>query len=145
MENKIIASYLRFMNSIRSDRMETWSTKFRDVSKAELHILLLVQQYPDTNIGDIKEKLDLPSSTLTSIINRMEKKKLLKRTIGDDKRTYKLEILDEGRIIRIEHDRVLRAIAEAIMDNLTPEEQVTFTDLLDKASDSLKRTLEEIG
>lgn len=137
MENQIITSFLRFMNRIRSDRMETWSTKFKDVSKVELHILLLVQQNPDTNIGVIKERLDLPSSTLTSVINRMEKKDFLRRTIGDDKRTYRLEILEEGLRIREEHDRVLMTIAGAIMSNLTPKEQATFTNLLDKASDSL--------
>ena len=137
LENQIIASFLRFMNRVRSDRMETWSPRFKDVSKVELHILLWVQQNPGTNIGVIKERLGLPSSTLTSIINRMEKKKLLRRTIGDDRRTYRLEILEEGLRIREEHDRILRTIADAIMSNLTPEEQVTFTNLLDKASDSL--------
>lgn len=146
LERQIIASFLRFMNRIRSDRMETWSNKFKNVSKVELHILLWVQNNPDTNIGDIKERLGLPSSTLTSIINRMEKKKFLKRVIGDDKRSYKLEILEEGARVRHEHDRVLMAIAGAITSGLTPEEQVTFTLLLDKASESLptKGSLEQI-
>ena len=134
------------MNRVRSDRMETWSPKFRDVSKVELHILLWVQFNPDTNIGDIKERLDLPSSTLTSIINRMEKKKYLRRTIGEDKRTYGLEILEEGLRICEEQDKVVRMIAGAIMNALTHEEQITFTQLLYKVSDSLpeKGTLEEI-
>lgn len=133
----MITSFLRFMNKIRTDRMETWSQELKKNSKKELHILLLVQVNPDIHIGEIREKLGIPNSTLTSIINRMEKKKLLQRIIATDKRSYGLELLEEGLRIRREHDRVLHMIAETMMEALTPSEQETFITLMDKVSASL--------
>jgi DNA-binding MarR family transcriptional regulator len=137
MERRIIASFLGFMNRIRSDRMETWSPKLRKIDKIELHILLHVQENPDIRIGEIREKLDIPNSTLTGIINRMEKKNLLRRIITGDKRSYGLELMDEGLRIRREHDRVLHMIAETMLEALTPSDQETFINLLDKVSASL--------
>ena len=136
-EIEMIASFLRFMNRVRADRLETWSPELKNINKIDLHILLLIQQNPDLNIGDIKKQLDISASTLTSIINRMEKKQYLTRTITNDKRSYSLKLLPEGKCIRTIHDQLLQKIANTMLEALTPQEQQQFITLLDKATTNL--------
>ena len=43
---------------------------------------------------------------LTSMIDRLEKKNLIKRAISTkDRRSYKLELTEEGRKTQVEHDK----------------------------------------
>ena len=139
-KKKMITSFLQFMNRVRADRMETWSPDLNKINKIDLHILLLVQENPDYTIGDIKNRLDIPASTLTSVINRMEKKKLIQRNITSDKRSYKLELLPEGRRIREAHDKLLIELASQMMSALSEDEQNTFIMLLQKVSANLPET-----
>jgi DNA-binding MarR family transcriptional regulator len=136
-EYEMIRSFLRFMDRVRADRMETWSPMLKKVNKIDLHILLMVQTMSDIRIGDIKDKLDIPGSTLTSIINRMEKKKLLERVTTTDKRSYSLRLLEEGKRIRRIHDQVLKKIAGYMLGALTPTEQKQFIGLLNKVASNL--------
>jgi DNA-binding MarR family transcriptional regulator len=105
----------------------------------ELHILLLVQVRPDIVLGEIREKLDVPNSTLTSVIDRMEKHGLVKRIISPgDRRSYGLEMTGKGKEIRREHDRILLMLATKMLATLDKEERKTFIRLLSKVADNIQ-------
>ncbi len=132
-------SLLVLLNKMRSDRLETWSEKLEGVSKMELHILLLVQGRPDIVLGEIREKLGVPNSTLTGVIDRMEKQGLARRTISQrDRRSYGLEMLEKGREVRKEHDRILIMLATKMLAALDENERKTFIGLLTKAADNVE-------
>ena len=139
-KKQMISSFLQFMNQVRADRMETWSPELKKINKIDLHILLLIQENPEYTIGDLKQRLDIPASTLTSTINRMEKKKLVQRNITSDKRSYTLEILPEGRRIREAHDKLLLDLSSRMMSALSEDEQQAFIMLLQKISANLPKT-----
>lgn len=133
-----VRGLLMVLNKMRSDRLETWSDRLKGVSKMELHILLLVQGRPDIVLGEIRDKLDVPNSTLTSVIDRMEKQGLVRRTINTrDRRSYGLEVTDNGKEIRKEHDRILLMIAERMLATLDDDERKTFIELLSKVADNM--------
>lgn len=133
-----IRGLLLLLDKMRSDRLETWSDKLEGVSKMELHILLLVQNRPEIILGEIKNKLDVPNSTLTGVIDRMEKQGLIERTISRrDRRSYGLEITEKGRAIRREHDRILLMITTKMLAALNEEERKTFIKLLSKVADNM--------
>ncbi|WP_275077572.1 MarR family winged helix-turn-helix transcriptional regulator [Clostridium botulinum] len=65
---------------------------------------------------DIVEILQIPKSTLTNMINRLEKRNLINRAISNrDKPSYKLELTDEGKLTQKEHIEFEKAIYEKIM------------------------------
>jgi DNA-binding MarR family transcriptional regulator len=133
-----VKSLLAVLNKMRSDRLEAWSDKLKGISKMELHILLLVQARPDIVLGEIRDRLDVPNSTLTGVIDRMEKQGLVRRTISArDRRSYGLELTEKGKGVRREHDRVLRTIATSMLSTLDDEERKTFTVLLSKVADGM--------
>jgi DNA-binding MarR family transcriptional regulator len=109
------------------------------MTKIELHILLLVQSRPDIVIGEIRDKLDVPNSTLTGIIDRMENQGLVRRTISvRDRRSYGLDMTEKGLEVRREHDRILLAIVEKMLGTLDEDERKTFVALLSKVADNMQ-------
>ncbi|WP_158301453.1 MarR family winged helix-turn-helix transcriptional regulator [Methanocella paludicola] len=133
-----VKSLLTILNKMRSDRLETWSDKLKGISKMELHILLLVQAQPDIVLGEIKDRLDVPNSTLTGVIDRMEKQGLARRTISPrDRRSYGLELTEKGKEVRKEHDRILLMLASNMLDPLDDRERTTFIRLLSKIADNM--------
>lgn len=134
-----VRGLLLLLNKMRSDRLETWSDRLEGVNKMELHVLLLVQGRPDIVLGEVREKLGVPNSTLTGVIDRMERRGLARRAISSrDRRSYGLEMLEKGREVRREHDRILIMLANKMLATLDENERKTFTGLLSKVADNME-------
>lgn len=134
-----VESLLAIRNKMRSGRLEHWSEKLVGTSKIELHILLLAQARPDIVLGEIRDRLDVPHSTLTGVIDRMERQGLARRTISArDRRSYGLEILEKGRDVRKEHDRMLAMLANKMLAALDERERETFIGLLSKVARNIE-------
>jgi DNA-binding MarR family transcriptional regulator len=135
----LIRGILLLQNKMKSDRFETWSGTFDGLTKMDLHILLLVQSRPDIVLGEIRERLDVPNSTLTGVIDRMERHGLVERTMSKrDRRSYGLKLTEKGRAVRVEHDRVLNVIAGRMLATLDEEERKTFIRQPSKVSDHMQ-------
>lgn len=136
----LITAFLGLQAKLRSDRMEYWSKKFDDVDRIELHVLLLLQVKPDIILGEIKDDLGVPNSTLTGIVDRMERKGLVERAISPrDRRSYGLKMTAKGKDIRKEHDRVLVTIANRMLEALDDDaEREALVRLWSKASKNMK-------
>ncbi len=119
---------------IRLDQLGTWSKALRGMAQLDLHILKLIAERPDIILKEICYELHIPSSTLTSAINRLEERELLNRVISRrDRRSYGLELTTKGWEIKQEHDRVDRMIASKVIGALEDNEEVTtLVNLLSK-------------
>ena len=83
---------------------ELWRDKLEGASTIEMSILSIIEREPDVILKDIVRMLGIPSSTLTSAIDRLEKRNLLRRTISQrDRRSFGLELTGEGLIAQQEH------------------------------------------
>jgi DNA-binding MarR family transcriptional regulator len=141
-----VKSMLAVLSKMRSDRLEAWSDKLKGISKMELHVLLLVQAKPDIVLGEVRDGLDVPNSTLTGVIDRMEEQGLARRRISArDRRSYGLELTEKGKEVRREHDRVLRTIATSMLSTLNEDERSTFTALLSKIADNMPSAIKSEG
>ncbi|PKM50144.1 MAG: hypothetical protein CVV02_12845 [Firmicutes bacterium HGW-Firmicutes-7] len=106
---------------------------------AELGVLNLMEQIPDLSTREAVQLMDIPSSTLTSIIDRMERKKLLSRKIcSTDKRTFRLELTDYGNqvmaIRKAYKNNIFSLVYEALENDLDRE---TFIKLVEKISNRI--------
>lgn len=135
-----LKAMLKVLARLRVDRPETWSDKLAGISRMELHILLLVQARPDIILREVRDDLDIPNSTLTGIIDRLEKSGLIERTINPrDRRSFGLMLTPEGKEIRKEHDRVMVEVASKVLCTLdTEEERRTLTGLLSTVGSRLE-------
>lgn len=127
--------------SVRLDQLGSWSRKLKGMSQLDLHILKMIAEQPDIILKDICNTLHIPSSTLTSAVNRLEDRGLLNRVISRrDRRSYGLQLTDKGWNIKREHDRVDRLIAEKVFEALADEQEAQkLVQLLDKVSNSFNQ------
>jgi len=106
----------------------------KKITTLELGILNLLEWSPDISLKEVGSILDVPNSTLTSAVNRLEKKDILHRIIHpEDRRTFKLELTDKGKEV-IEH-RILKKkkLFKMILLSLDDdEEREILVKLIDK-------------
>lgn len=119
------------------------SVKFKEMkqlSTVEVSIISLVYNNPDIIIREICEKIDVPKSSMTSMIDRLEKKNYLTRVISKrDRRSFGLKLTEDGMKIQKQHEEYEKCIFNEIIGSLdTDEEKETFLKLTDKIANNLK-------
>ena len=117
-------------------RLDAWTPELESIGALGLHVLKLAGEKKNIILGEIREILAVPHSTLTSIINRLEARNLLERTISRrDRRSFGLALTDEGRRVQCDHDRLDRELARTMIDALdTDDERSAFVALIQKIS-----------
>lgn len=118
---------------------EQWANVFLECSKNELLAILLIYRYKSVNMTEVAEYINAPLNTATGVINRLEKKKLVKR-IRDiqDKRVVKISLTDEGFLYFNEEKKLIISYFEALASRLTKEEAAAIYSILDKFLGLLK-------
>lgn len=85
-------------------KIEEQFPRFNGLTTIEISIISIVSKNPDVILGEIISLLDIPKSTLTSAIDRLEKRNYINRIISKrDRRSYGLELTEEGHLAQKEH------------------------------------------
>jgi len=113
------------------------SEELAKLNPIDLQILEIVGNGRVRTIKEIKKMLLVSGSTLTSAINRLEKKEFIKRLINnEDKRSYGLQITEKGTSINKNHEKVDRNIAIKILNCFENKDiRVEMISILKKISD----------
>lgn len=95
-----------------------------DITIPQFNALLYLVFDGEMTLGELSQKMYLACSTITDLLDRMERAELVKRYKDEkDKRVYRVKVLDKGNAMI---EQVLRHrreyIAESIKD-LPPERQ----------------------
>lgn len=138
--NEAIHVLLRSLNLTRLGR---WSDKLEDLHFLDLHALSHAEHHPEGTLSEMRGVLQVPQSTLTSLIDRLERRGLVRRAIHSrDKRSYRIELTAAGRAVQREHHRVERRIAGRMLDALPDDEsRHQFVHLLTAMTRKLKADL----
>jgi DNA-binding MarR family transcriptional regulator len=115
-------------------RLDLWSDKLAGVGYLDLHAMSFIEERPDHTLAEMREFLQVPQSTLTSIIDRLERRGLVRRSVHPrDRRSYLIELTEQGLALQREHHRVERLIMRKILDALPePHERAQFVELFRK-------------
>jgi DNA-binding MarR family transcriptional regulator len=115
-------------------RLDLWSDKLAGISYLDLHAMSFAESQPDHTLAEMREHLQVPQSTLTSLIDRLEKRGLVRRSIHPtDRRSYLIELTDKGVEVQQEHHRVERLLMRKILDALpSAGERTQFVELFRK-------------
>lgn len=115
--------------------------RLKELSTVEIGIINVVSLKPDIIFREICEEFDLPKSTLTNIIDRLENHGYLKRTISQiDRRSYGLKLTEEGILVEKEHIDYENEMLSGLFNALdTEEEKRMFLNLVEKIVKKLER------
>ena len=144
-----VAELSRFIERV-SDRFKATEMLFAsrlEVSDRELALLrTLVAEGPMITKA-LGGRFGVPVSTMTGLIDRMEKKGLVRRVPHRrDRRSIELEATPAGTLALREHARGLEAVARGILQALPERDQETFIRLLRRVGTRLDATaLEKAG
>ena len=105
------------------------------VPQAEAHILAHLAAYGDSTIGDLHRAFAHKRSTLTSILDRLDQQKLIRReSHAEDRRTFVISLTGQGKkLARQVHDE-LEALEAAALQGLSKAEVALVTRVLNAVS-----------
>jgi DNA-binding MarR family transcriptional regulator len=109
--------------SMQRTNEELWKDKLSGISTIEISILSIMERKPDVILKDIGDRLGIPGSTLTSAIDRLEKRGLLKRVISErDRRSFGLSLTAEGKLVQDEHKKSEKLLWKKILGSYEKSE-----------------------
>lgn len=101
------------------------------LSTVDISVLAIVSRKPDVILREILGVLGIPASTLTSAVDRLEKRGLLRRVISArDRRSYGLELTEDGLRAQEEHKKEEDTVLRCVLGAYTPEERAELVRLL---------------
>lgn len=140
--SNIFHEFLVFRKYLELEKRFSNLNKF---SVNEISIINMLGHNDNVILKDIIDVIKVPKSTLTGLINKLEKNNLVKRVINDsDKRSYKLELTEKGIEISKEHDEFDKFVSSEMLNSLSDyEERQEFIKLFGKAVNNAKRNAKE--
>ena len=140
--SNIFHEFLVFRKYLELEKRFSNLNKF---SVNEISIINMLGHNDNIILKDIIDVIKVPKSTLTGLINKLEKNNLVKRVINDsDKRSYKLELTEKGIEISKEHDEFDKFVSSEMLNSLSDyEERQEFIKLFRKAVNNEKRNAKE--
>ncbi|MHB8061862.1 MAG: MarR family winged helix-turn-helix transcriptional regulator [Ruminiclostridium sp.] len=122
-------------------QIEQQFEKFKELSSLEIGIINRISRNPDIIFREICEAYSLPKSTLTNVIDRLEKRGYLKRIISQrDRRSYSLELTEKGALVQKEHLEYENELLGKVINALnTEEEKQMLLNLFGKIIENLEK------
>ncbi|TCP69351.1 MarR family winged helix-turn-helix transcriptional regulator [Baia soyae] len=109
------------------------------ITPPQLNALLWLNEEGDLTIGDLSQKMYLACSTMTDLIDRMEKNKLVARIRDDkDRRVVRIRLLEYGKEVINEVLAARRAYLAQVLENETNESATIMRDYLQVLFDKMK-------
>ena len=115
-------------------KVEEKYSRISGLTTIEISIISIVSQKPDVILREICAFIDIPKSTLTNAVDRLEKRDYINRIISKrDRRSYGLELTEEGHLAQKEHLEFENTVYGRLLDALdTDEEKQELFKLLRK-------------
>lgn len=113
--------------------------KIEAFNGAQGHILYTLWQEDKISLKEISDKTGLATTTLTSMVDRMEKQGLVKRKNDkNDRRKISLHLTEKAKNLKKDYDEVSDKMFDIFYKNFNTDEIELFEKLLNKVLDNLK-------
>jgi DNA-binding MarR family transcriptional regulator len=111
-------------------------TRELGVSPLEGHVLTYLRTYAPAPIGELVRVFGIKQSTLTSLLDRLEKAGLLRRELNPgDRRSFLIHITDRGRALTTRLNRMLQKLEDEIRDRVRRPEVEGFQAVMSAVED----------
>ena len=119
---------------------EEQQLKQTGLSGKELYVLEHIREENPWRFNDFAENYRIKPSTLTGIVERLEKKKLLKRERDEkDRKAVYLYCTRQGKEIVQQHIEEDRQFFDSMLSTLDAEQRAHFINLVKKITDNDQR------
>ena len=127
--------------SIQRKVLKTALSLFKeDISLPHFEIIKTLEEAGTLHIAAIGERLQIPKSQMTHLIDRLVSLEIVARqTDATDRRTINIVLTDKGRKMMKEHDRVIKGRIKKRLSCLTGEELQELSVSLRKLRDILSK------
>lgn len=121
-------------SSFNLDKRKEEYPRIESLTTMEISIITIVYEREDIILKEICTILDIPKSTLTSAIDRLERLNYINRTVSKrDRRSFGLQLTEEGYAVLDERIELEKQLYGSILNALdTNEEKEILLDLLRK-------------
>jgi DNA-binding MarR family transcriptional regulator len=104
-----------------------------EVSQAEAHVLAYLLGRTNARINDIHEEFGHRRSTLTSVLDRLERRKVLRRSIDpENRRSVIVTLTRSGTALATEVFEALRELETRALEGISTTELETFRRVVDR-------------
>lgn len=117
-----------------------------DVTQAEAHVLAHLHETGEARISELHARFGHRRSTLTSVLDRLEQRKLIERsTDPDDRRSFIVTPTGRGRTTAAQVHRALSAIEHEALASLSATRRAHVVDVLDAIVRAAEGSLPAVG
>ncbi len=114
------------------------------VSPSEGHILTYLRRYAPAPIGELVRVFGIKQSTFTSLLDRLERAGLVRRTVNpDDRRSFLIHITPAGVDLTNRVNRVLEALERDLRSRLSPRSVQGFRAVMAAVEEMTRVRLRE--
>jgi len=117
------------------------SSQFNDVSLKEMHTIEIIGKYKEVTPSDIARELMVTLGTVTTSLNKLEKKGYIERTRSNtDRRVVYLTLTKKGRLLDRLHAKFHKNMVGHVVKDMDEEK----TEALLKGLGNLHQFLEDL-
>ncbi|MHC4944413.1 MAG: MarR family winged helix-turn-helix transcriptional regulator [Planctomycetota bacterium] len=114
-----------------SDQIKEWG-----FNSGEAHLLTYLLGYAPCPISELHRVFGLKRSTLTSMLDRLEARGLIARSVlPEDRRSWVVSLESKGRSAAKKIRQVLETFESRLIKKLNPDEIVTFHRVMEAIAD----------
>lgn len=134
--NELNQAFHKLWFKIMTSRPELKSEKFKGLTFSDIHVISMAYEDPDIILKDIRKKLKIPQTTLSSIVAKLEKRGYLQRIINPrDYRSFSLKLTTKGKKMMEAHMKLDHEQNRHMLESLEPSERQEFIRLFAKVAD----------
>ena len=131
MLNEVLVRLFRNINII--EERAICSGEYKDVTANDMHVIEAVDMEGARNMTSVAKTLGVTTGTLTIAVNSLVKKGYVERVRSEeDRRVVLISLSAKGRKAYLHHQRFHEQMIEAIVEELSAEEQVVLEKALVK-------------
>ncbi len=132
--NEVLVRLFRDINAIEERAIRT--EEYKDVTTNDMHVIDAIGTGEAKNMTSVAKSLEVTTGTLTIAVNSLVKKGYVDRVRSEeDRRVVLVSLSNKGRQAYLHHRRFHEQMINAVISELTDEEQ----QVLEKALTKLNR------
>ena len=116
-----------------------------DVTPQKVYVLEILDIKEKLTMNELSKKMNLDSSAVSTLISRMEKKELVKRTHGTkDRRTVYVQLTSQGEAVRDKLRDKFGTLTDNINENISKEDIIKLQEIVGKITNNHKKLIEQV-
>lgn len=137
--NEVLVRLFRDINTLEERAIRT--EEYRDVTANDMHVMEAIGPDGMKNMTSVARELEVTTGTLTIAVNSLVKKGYVDRTRSEeDRRVVLISLSGKGEKAYLHHRRFHEEMIDAVLKELTEEEQQALEHALSKLTQFFRST-----